>query len=456
MKIPRKPPILNESLFHELDPASLGSLLLVKPHPRYLHWDELRHRKPPSGVTHENWWAATKLQRLGSFKPIPLQDLGGRLFQYSIPDTIAEALHQIDLGSGGLVSLPGPITNPHTRDQYLVRSLMEEAITSSQLEGAATTREEAKAMIRAGRKPRDTSERMILNNYNTMRRIASLKDEPLTPQVVFEIHRLITEETLDDPGAAGRLRSDTEYRVVSDLEGEVFHQPPHADGLASRLAAMCAFANGETPGHFVHPAVRAILLHFWLAYDHPFVDGNGRTARALFYWAMLRSGFWIFEFISISSIIRKAPAQYGRAFLFTETDDNDLTYFLLHQTGVIGKALDALREYIDRKSDEAREMGDLIQSLDAFNHRQAALLHHALKHPGRAYTIEAHRASHDIAYQTARTDLLKLSELGLLDLTHQGKKMVFYSPGDLSGRLSQTGRKRRLGSVSTGRDNADR
>lgn len=59
--------------------------------------------------------------------------------------------------------------------------------------------------------------------------------------------------------------------------------------------------------------LRAILLHFWLAYDHPFEDGNGRTARSLFYWYMRTQGYWLVEYLLISNILRKAPAQYTRA-----------------------------------------------------------------------------------------------------------------------------------------------
>src|SRR5690606_2780541 len=100
-------------------------------------------------------------------KSIPLTDTTGRPFQFAVPELVQEELHQIDLGAGGLVGIPEPLTNPQTRDRYLVSSLMEEAITSSQLEGAVTTRAVAKEMIRTGRKPRDTSEQMILNNYAT-------------------------------------------------------------------------------------------------------------------------------------------------------------------------------------------------------------------------------------------------------------------------------------------------
>src|SRR5437773_5756577 len=114
------------------------------------------------------------------------------------------------MGAGTAIGVPEPITNPQTKDKYLIRSLMEEAITSSQLEGATTTRQVAKEMIRTGRAPRDRSEQMILNNYHTMSRIGKLRNALMTPELVFEIHRLVTVETLDDPTAAGRLRRGDE------------------------------------------------------------------------------------------------------------------------------------------------------------------------------------------------------------------------------------------------------
>lgn len=438
MRIPQTPPrvddLIRESGLNRVD-SVLAQARVSGVQRHYLHWDKLRRYSPPEGLNHREWWLALKLGRMGSLKPLPLPDKAGRHFQFAVPELVMEELHQIDLGAGGLVSIPEPITNPQTRDRYLVSSLMEEAITSSQLEGAVTTREVAKEMIRTGRRPRDTSEQMILNNYETMLRIRELKTSPLSPELVFLIHKLVTEKTLDDPNAAGRFRRADEKRVVGDDCGVVYHDPPPAAELPERMAAMCAFANGEAPGYFVHPAVRAIILHFWLAYDHPFVDGNGRTARALFYWAMLRSGYWLFEFISISSILRKAPAKYGRSFLYTETDDNDLTYFLVAQTQVIRRGIRELHAYIERKTAEVREVESRMRALDLFNHRQVEIIRHALKHPGQRYSFVSHQKSHNVVYQTARTDLLDLSERGVLQKRKKGKLMIFVAPADLSARL---------------------
>jgi Fic family protein len=404
----------------------------------YLHWDELRRRPAPKDLSHEEWWLAFKLGRMAKLRPIPLYDKNSRSFAFSLPDSLIELLHSIDCGLGSAWNLPAAVTQPGVRDAYVVSTLIQEAITSSQLEGAATTRDVAKAMLRSGRPPRDKSERMILNNYLTMQRIRDLRTEPLTPEIVFELHQRVTERTLDDPGAAGRLRKEDEkVRVIDDIEGTVFHDPPPASELAVRLANMCEFANGRTPGYFIHPVVRAIILHFWLAYDHPFVDGNGRTARALFYWSMLHQELQLFEFISISQILLQAPVQYATAFLHTETDENDLTYFILFQAEVLQRAVKALHDYVARKTAALRSAEHSLRGIDGINHRQQALLAHALRKPDTRYTIEGHRRSQNVVYQTARTDLLGLVERGLFTFRKAGRALVFRPTSDLEEKLTK-------------------
>jgi len=234
-----------------------------------------------------------------------------------------------------------------------------------------------------------------------------------------------------------RFRKPYERVVVEDSYNEVLHTPPPAEELPSRMRAMCDFANGKSPAYFLHPVVRAIALHFWLAYDHPFVDGNGRCARALFYWSMLRSGYWLCEFISISQSIRRAQVRYGRAFLYTETDDNDLTYFVLYHLDLIRKAIDELRGYLGRKMAEIRETERLLRDTDDFNHRQLALLSHALRHPDTGYTIASHQASHAVVYETARKDLFDLERAGLVAARKRGKTYYFYAVHDLQERMKR-------------------
>ena len=440
MKIPQPPPYwltLNDKIPAERRQYLLQHARTWAQQDRYLHWDELRRRPAPEGCTQEEWWYVLKLARSGQYRSIGLTDKDGRDFVFGLPNPLAELLQQIDRGLGITLGLPEAVMHPAERDRYVINTLMEEAITSSQLEGAATTRAVAKEMIRTGRPPRDRSERMILNNFATMQRLRDLRDAPLTPELVFELHRRVTEGTLDQPDAAGRLRRpDENIRIIDDIDGTEYHIPPPAAELPGRLQAMCAFANGQAPDYFIHPVIRGIILHFWLAYDHPFFDGNGRTARALFYWSMLRHDYPLFEFISISEILRRAPVRYARAFLHTETDENDLTYFILHQADVVREAVKSLQAYLERSRRELQESAARLRGMQELNHRQQALLLHALREPGTVYQIGAHQRSHAVTHQTARDDLFDLVDRGLMSRTKQGRTYCFRTLPDLRDRLA--------------------
>jgi Fic family protein len=421
------------------------------PEGKYRHWDTFRQIKPPRGVSVDQAWLGVKLARRSLYRSLPLTDRQGRHFVYALPNVALEMLHRVDRDAGGNIRGDEPIaqvTGGATRDTYLFKSLVEEAITSSQLEGASTTRRVAKAMLQEGRAPRDRSERMIFNNYRAMLYVREMLREPLTPAIVLEMQRILTEDTLDEPDGAGRLRHSDEHIVVSDETGQILHDPPPAEQLESRLQLMCNFANGGGE-EFIPPAVRAIVLHFWLAHDHPFVDGNGRTARALFYWAMARQGYWLCEFVSISRILRKARAQHARSFLYTESDDNDVTYFVLHQLRVLLRAIGELHTYLARKTAELRAADDLVRSASwlraELNPRQLALVNHALKKPETVYTVESHRVSHGVSYETSRSDLLALSRAGLLHQRKRGRTFVFVVPADLRERLENKRTARRSG-----------
>ena len=405
---------------------------------RYLHWDQMRHRTPPEGFTLKEWWFGTAASRDKNGRMLPLTGTDGNPFRFTNIDRIQEMVHRIDKEAGGRIQTDDIVTTVGSSDRYLVSSLEEEAIASSLLEGAATTRPAAKELLRTGRRPRDRSEQMVLNNYLAMLRAEELatSGEPLEPDHVLELHRIVTDGTLDDPSEAGRLQQPGEERVaVIWDDGQVLHRPPPADGLPERLERMCAFANGETGEGFLHPVVQAVVLHFWLGHDHPFADGNGRTARALFYWSMLRSGYWLAQYISISTILRKAPAKYTRSYLHAETDSNDVTYFVDYQLEVIECAISALREYLTRRGTEISEVERLLRGVPGFNHRQLEVVGKALRDPSAYFTIAGQKRLHRVAYQSARTDLLCLEDLGVLRRVQSGRQFEFWPVGDLSDRL---------------------
>lgn len=441
MKTPVSPPTFSEITSKLADGRMIAvfrSPVSPAPDGKYRHWDTLRHVTPPGDLTSEEWWLGIKFARQALYKHLPLKDAQGRPFKYATPVPALEMLHRCDRDASGVIQMPVQVTDPDTRETYVIRSLIEEAITSSQLEGASTTRKVAKEMLREGRESRNRSERMILNNYNAMQLVRKFIGEPLTPSLIIELQSILTEGTLDDPDAAGRLRKDEDNIVIEDEIGNLLHTPPKASELPERLQLLCDFANqylqrkaNPVPADWIHPVVRAILVHFMIGYDHPFVDGNGRTARALFYWLMASQGYWLAEFVSISRILKKAPARYVRAYLYTESDDNDTTYFILNQLNVFLRSIEDLHAYLARKANEMRKTEESLRRLallhDSLNERQLALMSNALKHPDGRFTIESHKRSHGISYETARSDLRDLAKQGLLIEQKRGRAFV-YSP----------------------------
>ena len=395
---------------------------------KYIHWDDLRHREPPEGLSHEEWWLGVRMPRLSARERMPFNTKEGVPFSLVHAAPIRRGLHQIDqsLGMSGPRSDVRDLVHSHGQKHLLANSIVEEAIRSSQLEGASTTRAKAKEMIRAGRTPKTHGERMIFNNYHAIERIGDLAKHDLTTEHVLELHRILMDGTLEDPAKMGKFRADSDNIVVALVNSDdLAHVPPPANQLPTRLDQLLAFANAQSPDEWLHPVIRAIIVHFMIGYDHPFVNGNGRVARSLFYWSMVRQGYDLARYLAVSTILRNAPAKYSRAYLHTETDGADLTYFVDYHIRVLNRSIDALSRYVEKKMSDMEAIEDRLKDSPHLNHRQIRLLRHALRHPGFRYTVQSHAASHGVSTNTARSDLVKLAREGLLAPSTRGRRHDF-------------------------------
>ncbi|SMN14386.1 hypothetical protein CRYPD_950 [uncultured Candidatus Thioglobus sp.] len=398
---------------------------------RYLHWDKLRHLKTPDKFDDiDQYWHFIKFSRFQQQKKLPFSED----FSFVLTDDIQKNLHEIDSKMRGSLEAKNIDNN---KDRYIVRSLIDEAISSSQLEGAATTRKVAREMLKHNKTPEDHSQKMIYNNYHAIKFINEHKQDELTPSLILQLHTIVTKGTMDN-SEVGKLRRDNEVNVIDNSTQTILHHPPDFQELPSRLKVLCDFANGSAPDYFVHPIIRAIVVHFALAYDHPFADGNGRTTRALFYWVILKNNYWLFQYITLSRYIKKAQVQYGESFLMVESDEFDLTYFINSQLKFITQSIAGLFDYVDEKQQQQQQALNLLGnylSNGKVNSRQAMVIQHALKYPGSVYTIAGHKISQSISYQTAKTDLVGLSKLNLLQHAKQGRAFVFIAPNDLEQRI---------------------
>ena len=438
MKIPDIPPNPKEVLQKKENVKKFPDYIInneirkfvEKANTEYLYWDEIKYKDIPKNIDLELLWAIIKFIRHIDTKRIKISDVKKFYFGYKITDNILQKLHEFDLNLGGPLKDESLVPKDE-RAKSLISSTMEEAIASSILEGAVTTRKEAKEMLRKGREPKTIAEKMVLNNYLTMQQILKLKDRKLTPDILLDIHKSMTNGTLEDLKSEGRFRDSNDVNVQDSMTGEIAYVPPDFKLIPKLLEDFCDFANKDSSKTFIHPVVKACILHFLMGYIHPFDDGNGRTARAIFYWYVLSKGYWLFQYMSISRKIRVSPAQYARAYLYTENDENDLTYFINYKIKIIDSALKDLDEYMTRQKQEKEKIYKYlkVEGMD-LNSRQIDIIKRFSKNPRETMTVNEVINMFDVVYETARTDLLSLVEAGLLDKATVGKKKLLFLRSD--------------------------
>ncbi len=399
--------------------------------PSYLYWDKFKYKfRTSENLRPEEVWYLVQQFRKVSARELPIKNEKEVSFTWIRLSSVDEILHKIDMFAGGRLFNKTPIISTGSRHMFLNRGIIEEAIASSQLEGAHTTRKAAKKMLLEKRKPRNESEQMILNNYKTMTAIADdFKDRKLTRDFLFEMHMMLTENTVDK-NEQNRFRRNSDKIVVQGQIGSeeyVTHEPPSEKFVEETIDKLVAYANDEEGEVFTHPILKAIFIHFWIGYLHPFTDGNGRLARGLFYWYLLRKGYWSFMYLPVSTILKKVPLQYAMAYIYSEQDNQDLTYFLDFNLQKIIQAIEEFEEYIDTKIGEKKSVENSIGKCLSLNERQAQLIYYLTSEENASASVSTHSVLHSITKQTAIRDLKDLETKGLVESRREGR-YIRYSP----------------------------
>jgi Fic family protein len=407
--------------------------LIKKANTEYIHWDTFRYQPMPEGINPASAWSYLKLIRKNSQETLPIVNENGAPLSVYLGKNQNKILNYIDTKSSGSIASSEIMPTEDQKSRLIINGLMEEAISSSQIEGANTTRKVAKNMLERKLPPKNKSEQMILNNFLAMTYLEDWKKRDLSEEFLLELHKVLTSKTLEHPKDEGQFRVDKDNIVVADIvTGRTIHIPPKMKDAKEQLKQLYKFINTEDEDNFIHPFVKASLLHFCIGYVHPFVDGNGRLARALFYWYLIKKDYWLFKFLPISLQIKKSEWRpgYYRAFEYVETDECDVTYFLNYKLRLAKSAIEDFEKYLEKKKRESLKLKNQLMMNNEINERQLDAIDFLKRNPSDHLDIQMFKQRHKVAYQTARTDLLGLTENNVLKQIRSGKKYVFIRGGN--------------------------
>lgn len=390
---------------------------------QYEYWSrEAAAHRAPGSLDFEAVWRDVEAQRRLA-PTIRLCDQSRQPLRFFMTPKIQELLHRID--TRGADSMFTEVEGS-LRMQIVAETLLSEALRSSQIEGAVTTFAIAEKLVREQRPPRTKDEQMVLNNYRAMEWILRDRSRPFTSAMVCDLHAVITKDALEHRGEfAGRFR-DAGVAIRDNATDAIVYEAPAAAEVEAYFRTLEAWLSQAREYEFLHPVVRASILHFYFVYVHPFFDGNGRTARALFYWYALRNGYDSFRYLSISSAIHEHRGRYYTAIQRCE-DERDVTAFVLFSCEIVSEAIEGVRARLASEFATKRIEQRLAERELVVTERQAKLLKSCLKNPARKVTIGDHQKAEDVVYETARQDVLELERMGILRSIGKRKKQVLYS-----------------------------
>ena len=265
--------------------------------------------------------------------------------------------------------------------------------THLEVEGYSLSLSEVKRAIEGKEivaRERDVQE--VINYRNVLKYVGSLEKKNHYNQTMLKRINAIACERIITDGRAGKYRR-TQVILRNSITGEVVFRPPPAVEVSFLMEDFFAWLN-SAEGKKVHSVIRAGIAHYYLVAVHPFIEANGRSARAFATLILLAEGYGIKRFFSLEEYFDKDARRYYQALMVVDKQDHDLTRrnltpWLEYFTQATGVELTRIKEKVKRLSFDLKIKGRVGHQIP-LNERQIKLMEY-LEENGSITTHEARK-----------------------------------------------------------------
>lgn len=287
------------------------------------------------------------------------------------------------------------------------RALILEAHYTTHIEGTHLTLDQSERLLSGEAVPEASLDdtRELLNYRDAFELVAGYlgSGEPVTEGLIREIHKRLVRGVRGDSGMPGQYRVVQNY-VMNSRTGEVVYTPPPPHDVPPMMTELVAWLGEAKP---INPVLEAGVAQFQLVHVHPFVDGNGRTARLLSTLCLYRKGYDFKRLFTISEYYDRERAAYYRAIQSVRAGGMDLTGWLEYFTEGLAVQMREVQEKGERVI-----RADVLARRHHLSDRQRAALGHVLEQGFIAledYTTLCPKANR----RTLQRDLKAMVEKGL-------------------------------------------
>lgn len=390
----------------------------------YPYWDKIKYLVHSESES-EVFWGSIKLLREMTKKQTQIKSKNNKTFTYSKMLTIENTLKTIDFNR--FIKKNFSLTDDQ-KNELIEKNCLAESIAAVRIEGVDISQTEARKLLRGQVSPNTMVEHLIVNMYQEMRAISinSSRGE-MSIELLMNLHKNLLKKAVSEDDL-GRFRTRDEHVVIMKNEKEIAFEPPDIDFIEDQIQGFCDYANNRDKSKDIHPVTKAILLHFWLIYLHPFKDGSVRIARVIFYCYLMKNGYEDFiQYISLSHAISKSQISYANAFIYSVQDDEDVSYFIDYNLKRIADAFSTFENNVKKEKEGSKEVIKYYQY--NLNKRQLRFVKELENYPEVHGSITAYMALNKISRRTAEYDFRQLIDQKIITKEKTGRKVYFALSG---------------------------